>query len=56
MTYHSDVDGPCAIAEKYEGEWIDGKMHGKGIYYYSDGSVYDGIRQPFIHRCIPLLL
>jgi hypothetical protein len=30
------------IIEKYEGEWFEGKMHGKGIYCYNDGSIYDG--------------
>ncbi len=39
MTYSSDS---TAVQEKYEGEWVDGKMQGRGIYHYSDGSVYDG--------------
>jgi hypothetical protein len=25
---------------RYEGEWKEGKAHGKGIYYYADGDVY----------------
>ena len=28
--------------EKYEGEWKDGKRHGKGIYTSPDGGKYDG--------------
>jgi hypothetical protein len=39
MTYSSDSN---AVQEKFEGEWVDGKMQGRGIYHYSDGSVYDG--------------
>lgn len=27
---------------KYEGEWLDGKMHGKGTYVEADGSRYEG--------------
>lgn len=30
------------VAEKYEGEWLDGKMHGYGKYYYGDGGMYEG--------------
>jgi hypothetical protein len=30
------------IQEKYEGEWVEGRMHGKGCYWYADGSMYDG--------------
>lgn len=39
---YSAVDPDSKIVEKYEGEWIDGKMHGRGIYYYADGTIYDG--------------
>lgn len=39
MTYSSDGS---AVQERYEGEWVDGKMQGRGTYQYSDGSVYDG--------------
>lgn len=39
MTYAAS-DG-CA-AEKYEGDWSDGKMHGYGKYLYADGGVYEG--------------
>jgi len=28
--------------EKYEGEWKVGERHGKGIYYYALGDVYEG--------------
>ena len=37
MTYAA-VDG--GAAEKYEGDWSDGKMHGYGKYFYADGGVY----------------
>ena len=26
----------------YEGQFKDGKFHGKGIYHYSNGNKYDG--------------
>lgn len=42
MIYSNSSDPDNKIEEKYEGEWVDGKMHGRGIYYYSDGTVYDG--------------
>lgn len=41
MTYSSDSSS--GVVERYEGEWTEGKMQGKGVYYYSDGSVYDGM-------------
>lgn len=41
MTYSSDGGG-SAVQERYEGEWVDGKMQGRGTYQYSDGSVFDG--------------
>ena len=28
--------------EKYEGQWVDGVMHGDGTYTYADGSRYNG--------------
>eukprot|EP00287_Rhodomonas_sp_CCMP768_P015727 CAMPEP_0196756254 /NCGR_PEP_ID=MMETSP1091-20130531/100333_1 /TAXON_ID=302021 /ORGANISM="Rhodomonas sp., Strain CCMP768" /LENGTH=61 /DNA_ID=CAMNT_0042104835 /DNA_START=53 /DNA_END=234 /DNA_ORIENTATION=+ len=27
---------------KYSGEWVDGKMHGKGTYIETDGARYEG--------------
>ena len=24
----------------YEGEWLNGKNHGRGIVYYENGSIY----------------
>lgn len=27
---------------RYEGFWVDGKMHGRGVYQYADGDRYDG--------------
>ena len=26
----------------YEGEWVDGKMHGRGVYTFPNGNKYDG--------------
>lgn len=28
--------------DRYEGEWKDGRMHGKGAYHYSNGDKYEG--------------
>lgn len=41
MAYTSQEE-ESILVERYEGEWFEGKMHGKGIYQYSDGSVYEG--------------
>ena len=30
------------VDSKYIGEWQNGKLHGQGTYYFSDGSVYVG--------------
>ena len=27
---------------RYDGEWVNGKPHGKGTSYYNDGSKYEG--------------
>ena len=29
--------------DKYEGEWKDGKFHGKGNYFYGNGSTFTGV-------------
>lgn len=29
-------------AEQYEGEWLDDKMHGRGVYRFATGAIYDG--------------
>jgi len=34
---------------KYEGEFVDGKMHGYGIYYYANGDRYEG---DFVDGCM----
>jgi hypothetical protein len=26
----------------YEGQWFEGKMHGKGVFTFPNGNVYDG--------------
>mgnify|MGYP001131685251 CR=1 FL=1 len=31
-----------ADGDRYEGEWKNGKMHGKGVYVYANGDRYDG--------------
>ena len=28
--------------DTYEGEWMQGKMHGEGKYHYTTGDVYQG--------------
>jgi len=28
--------------DEYEGEWKEGKMHGKGVYRYVNGNRYEG--------------
>lgn len=40
ITYVDKLGNPC---EKYEGDWVDNIMNGKGMYKYADGSYYDGI-------------
>lgn len=27
---------------RYEGDFVDGKKHGKGTYHWRDGSIYEG--------------
>ena len=27
---------------KYEGEWVNGKAHGKGKFTHVDGDIYEG--------------
>ncbi|MAP01856.1 MAG: hypothetical protein CMD01_03455 [Flavobacteriales bacterium] len=43
------LDGDCvngfgiySWADKYEGEWTDGKRNGKGTMHWSDGTKYQG--------------
>ena len=31
-----------ADGDRYEGEWKDGKYHGKGEYFHADGAQYNG--------------
>jgi hypothetical protein len=28
---------------RYEGEWENGRKHGKGTYYYANGNKYNGV-------------
>ena len=32
----------CPDGKKYEGNWIDNKMHGWGIYTWPEGCHYEG--------------
>ncbi len=36
------ITDPKIPAEYYEGEWLGGKMNGKGTQYWKDGSSYTG--------------
>lgn len=40
-TMHYATDKPN-VYESYEGDWVDGIIHGHGKYTYSDGAVYEG--------------
>ena len=31
-----------ANGDKYDGDWNDEEMNGKGVYYYANGDKYDG--------------
>ena len=31
-----------ANGDIYQGEWLDGKAHGQGVFVDKDGSLYDG--------------
>ena len=33
---------PRADGSRYEGEWVNNKINGKGIYKWNDGRVYNG--------------
>lgn len=28
--------------ERFEGYWLEDEKHGKGIYYYKNGDIYQG--------------
>merc|ERR1719284_2219251 len=36
------VSARGSVVEKFEGDWVNGKMHGHGKYQYADGGVYEG--------------
>jgi len=36
----------------YEGEWLNGKMHGHGIYIWASGNSYEGRRKRWILFCM----
>jgi hypothetical protein len=46
ISYFPQVHGKgvsvYASGNKYEGQWIDGKINGFGVLTYSDGDVYEG--------------
>ena len=25
------------MGDRYDGEWVDGKKHGRGVYFYANG-------------------
>jgi hypothetical protein len=33
---------PNRRGDQYQGEWQKGLRHGKGVYFYSSGEIYDG--------------
>lgn len=37
-----DEDNQVISGRRYEGNWVDGKKHGKGIYFNGLGDVYSG--------------
>mmetsp|Transcript_9362 Transcript_9362/g.13939 ORF Transcript_9362/g.13939 Transcript_9362/m.13939 type:complete len:289 (-) Transcript_9362:35-901(-) len=39
---HYIRNGDSFLKEEYEGEWLDDKMHGYGVYKYLSGAVYEG--------------
>ena len=42
-----------AYIEKYDGEWSDNKMHGRGCYNYADGGCYDGMyTYKYVYACV----
>ena len=42
--------GSSADSGVYEGEWKDGKRHGRGTEKYADGNVYEGEYKDVIWR------
>ncbi len=45
--------GRAALAnsDSYEGDWKDGKEHGRGVYVWASGDRYDGDR-PCLHPAV----
>ncbi len=52
LAVHSQCIGDCkngygtykwSDGDKYEGEWKEGKFHGKGKYFYANGSIFSGL-------------
>lgn len=39
---HPTPDNLNLGKETYEGDWVDDKMHGYGIYHYPNGDIYEG--------------
>ena len=31
-----------ASGDRYDGDYVDGKRHGHGVFYYANGNHYDG--------------
>ena len=41
-TYVWSRDGSEKEPDKYEGEWLDDQINGKGVMYYKNGSRFEG--------------
>lgn len=37
-----DDDKEKNIKNRYQGEWVQGQRHGYGVFYYANGSIYEG--------------
>ncbi len=49
MLNHPTNDNTDFGRESYEGDWHDDKMHGYGVYHYSNGDIYDGEWENNLH-------
>ena len=42
---YAQLHGSCAVGDRHEGEWQDGKQHGAGTAVAADGSSFYGTWQ-----------